>query len=47
VLKILERNSSSRTLIARSASGLSLIGRMSERMTSAECEEMYEAPGQT
>jgi len=34
--KIRDRNSSSRTLIAWRASGLSFIGRMSERMTSAE-----------
>ena len=42
--RIRNRNSSRKPFSAARASGLSLIGRMSERMTSAEWEDMYEGP---
>jgi hypothetical protein len=40
VLRMLKRNSSRRTLIERRPSSFSLMGRMSESITSAEWDEI-------
>ena len=39
VLRISHKSSSNKTLIERQASGLSFVGRISERMTSADLAE--------